>query len=308
MLNQFNRLFPLWAILLSLLAYAFPGFFVGFKIYIIPMLSLVMFFMGLTLTVADFKRVLRSPKPIAIGVLLQFLLMPLLAFALAIALQLPKQLAAGLILVGCCAGGTASNVVCYLARGDVALSISLTMVSTLLGVVLTPLLCLLYVSQSIDLDHWSMLLSIVKMVLLPVISGVLLNYYFHRSVQRLEPLLPGLSIITIVLLIAIIVAINQASLVDVGGQVLLAVVLHNTLGLVAAYGLASLLGLSAVQCRTIAIEVGMQNSGLGVALAMKYFSPLAALPGALFSIWHNISGSLLAGFWRQQRQSGVSDE
>ncbi len=303
MLINFNRLFPLWAMLLSLLAYYSPGLFTGLKIYIIPMLSLVMFFMGLTLTVDDFKRVLVSPKPISIGVFSQFIIMPLVAFILSIVLRLPSQLAAGLILVGCCAGGTASNVICYLAKGDVALSITMTLVSTLFGVFLTPLLSLVYITENIDVDHLSMLLGIVKMVLLPVVVGVTLNYFFHRAVEKFEPLLPALSIITIVVLIAIIVALNQQNLQAAGGLVLLAVILHNLLGLSFGYAVARLSGLSEIQCRTIAIEVGMQNSGLAVALAVKYFSPLAALPGAMFSIWHNIAGSVLAAYWRARQPS-----
>ena len=302
MLSTFTRCFPLWAILLSLLAYFLPALFIDLKIYIIPLLSLVMFLMGLTLTVEDFQRVLVTPKAIFIGVLAQFLVMPLIAFGLSLALSLPEQLAAGLILVGCCAGGTASNVICYLAKGDVALSITMTVASTLFGVLLTPLLCLLYIDENINVDHLSMLLSIVRMVLLPVVLGVVLNYFFHRAVKKIEPVLPALSIITIVVLIAIIVALNQQKLVMVGPLVLLAVVLHNLLGLSCGYGIARLAGLNVKQCRTIAIEVGMQNSGLGVALAVKYFSPVAALPGALFSIWHNIAGSILAGYWRNSSQ------
>jgi BASS family bile acid:Na+ symporter len=267
-----------------------------------------MFFMGLTLKVEDFKRILISPKPVFIGVFAQFLLMPLIAFLLSVVLSLPEQLAAGLILVGCCAGGTASNVICYLAKGDVALSITMTVVSTLFGVFLTPLLCLVYIDENINVDHLSMLMSIVSMVLLPVVLGVLLNYFFHRSVKRIEPALPALSIMTIVILIAIIVALNQQKMAVIGPLVLLAVILHNLLGLSCGYGLARILGLNEKQCRTIAIEVGMQNSGLGVALAVQYFSPVAALPGAIFSIWHNIAGSLLAGYWRSSNLEEIRHE
>jgi BASS family bile acid:Na+ symporter len=308
MLSTFNRFFPLWAILLSVLAYYLPVLFVELKIYIIPLLSLVMFFMGLTLTVDDFKRVLVSPKPVFIGVLAQFFLMPLIAFILSVLLSLSEQLAAGLILVGCCAGGTASNVICYLAKGDVALSITMTMVSTLFGVFMTPLLCLIYIDENINVDHLSMLVSIVRLVLLPVVLGVLLNYFFHRTVKRLEPALPTLSIITIVVLIAIIVALNQQKMAMIGPLVLLAVILHNLLGLSCGYGLARISGLNEKQCRTIAIEVGMQKSGLGGALAVQYFSPVAALPGAIFSIWHNIAGSVLAGYWRSSNLEEIKNE
>lgn len=298
MLNQFNRLFPLWAVLVSLSAYSLPQLFTGFGGAIIPLLSSIMFFMGLTLSVADFKRVLLCPWPIAIGVCLQFLLMPLLAFLIGLLLGLPEQIAAGLILVGCVAGGTASNVICYLARANVALSISMTMTSTLLGVILTPLLCWLYISESIEVAYLPILVSIFKMVILPVFCGVLLNHFFRARVQQFEPLLPSLAIVAIVFIIAVVVALNQQSLVQLGPLIFVAVALHNGLGMLAAYAISRLLKQSIIDSRTIAIEVGMQNSGLGVALALKYFSPLAALPGALFSIWHNVVGSVLASYWK----------
>ena len=302
MLNLATRLFPLWAVLFSIAAFVFPAPFASLKDWIVPLLSLVMFFMGLTLTVADFRRVILAPFPIGIGVCLQFLLMPLLAWLLATLMALPQELTVGLIIVGCCAGGTASNVICYLAKGDVALSISMTMVSTLLGVVLTPLLCRLYIDQGIEVDTVSMLLGIARMVLLPVLAGLVINLFWHSHTRRIEPVLPLLSIAMIILIIAIIVALNEARLQQVGTLVVAAVVLHNTVGLGAAFGLSRLLGMDSVRSRTIAIEVGMQNSGLGVALAIQYFTPLAALPGAVFSVWHNISGSLLAAYWSRDKK------
>jgi BASS family bile acid:Na+ symporter len=256
-----------------------------------------MFMMGLTLSASDFRRVLVTPRPILIGVGLQFLVMPLAAFLLARTLQMSTQLTAGMILVGSCAGGTASNVICFLARGDVALSISMTMVSTLLGVVATPLLCTLYLTTAVEVDTLGMLLSIIQVVLIPVGAGLLVNRYQGALIPRLEPLLPSLSVMIILMIIAIIVALNADRLVQVGTLTLLAVILHNALGLSGGYYFSRLLGLNLQQSRTIAIEVGMQNSGLGVALAMEFFSATAALPGALFSIWHNISGSILATHW-----------
>ena len=297
---RFNDFFPAWALLAALLAYLQPGLFQSLGGLIVPGLSLIMFCMGLTLEVADFRRVLALPRAIGIGVALQFLLMPLAAWTIAQVLSLPEQLAAGLILVGCCAGGTASNVICYLARGDVALSISMTLVSTLLGVVLTPFLCWLYIDQAIEVDYLSMLLSIVKMVLLPVLAGLLLNHYLRSGVDRVRAVLPSIAIITICLLIAIIVALNASRLAQLGPLLVLAVILHNSLGYLGAYGASRLLGMDVLRSRTIAIEVGMQNSGLGVALAVQYFSAAAALPGALFSVWHNLSGSLLAAWWSRR--------
>lgn len=302
-MQLFNRLFPLWALLFAAVAYWYPQFFVGYVGLIVPMLALVMFFMGLTLGAADFQRIVQSPTPVAIGVGLQFLLMPLLAWLLAHVLQLPEQLAVGLILVGCCSGGTASNVICYLAQGNVALSITMTMVSTLVGVVATPLLVGLYIDRAIEVDRLAMLLSIVKMILLPVAAGVSVNFFLAGRIKALEPLLAALSIISIALIIAIIVAVNGPGLASIGMITLLAVALHNSLGLAVAYGCSRLLGLDLRDSRSIAIEVGMQNSGLAVALALKYFTAVAALPAALFSIWHNLAGAVLAGFWRRSAES-----
>jgi len=264
---------------------------------IVPLLATVMFLMGITLTSDDFKRVLVFPKPILIGVFLQFLIMPLAAFLLSRLLQLSPELTVGMVLVGSCAGGTASNVICYLSRGDVALSISMTLASTLLGVIATPLLCTVYLATTVSVDSVGMLLNIIQVVLVPVSLGVITNRLLGPTVARLEPVLPSLSVLAILLIIAIIVALNADRLGEVGLITVVAVILHNTLGLGGGYSLARLLGCNRRQCRTIAIEVGMQNSGLGVALALEFFSATAALPGALFSIWHNVSGSLLASWW-----------
>jgi len=297
MLNRINGLFPLWAVVFSLIAYLFPAIFVDFQPAIVPLLSMIMFFMGLTLTPEDFKQVLVAPKPVFIGIILQFSIMPLLAFSISYLLALPADIAAGLILVGCCAGGTASNVICYLAKANVALSITMTMVSTLLAVVMTPLLSWIYIAEAIDVDYLAMLTSILKMVIAPVLLGLLLNYYGGASIKRIESLLPTLSIAAIVAIIMIVVALNEQKLALLGPLIFVAVALHNGIGLLAAYGISRALKLDVVRSRTIAIEVSMQNSGLGVALALKYFSPLAALPGALFSIWHNIVGSIVAAYW-----------
>jgi BASS family bile acid:Na+ symporter len=297
MLTRINNLFPVWAIILSLAAYWAPTFFAEFKTSIIPLLSMIMFFMGLTLTTVDFKRTLRTPKPIVIGILLQFTLMPAVAFGIGWWLELPQDITAGLILVGCCGGGTASNVICYLARANVALSITMTLCSTLIGVILTPLLCWLYIAATIELDQVSILFSIIKMVLLPVLAGVIIKHFFSDSIKKIEVYLPTASIVAIIFIIAIIVALNQSQLTQIGLLTLVAVALHNGLGMLGGYIGSRLMGLPEADCRTIAIEVGMQNSGLGVALALKYISPIAALPGTIFSIWHNIVGSLLASYW-----------
>lgn len=296
-MHRLVSLFPLWALLFSLFAYHWPAPFTALKPLIVPLLGLVMLGMGMTLRSSQFLEVVRRPGLILLGVALQFLLMPLIAWCLSQALALPVLLGAGLVLVGACPGGTASNVICYLARGDVALSITLTTVSTLVAVLMTPLLTWLYVGEKIPVPAFAMLLTTAKIILLPVALGVFANALLGQRLQPLKHLFPLLSVMAIVLIIAIIVALNRVQLVALAGGVVLAVVLHNLLGLLAGYWLPRCLGVERRICRTLAIEVGMQNSGLGVALAVKHFSAAAALPGAVFSIWHNLSGAALASAW-----------
>ncbi|WP_430461900.1 bile acid:sodium symporter family protein [Thalassolituus sp. LLYu03] len=300
-----NQYFPLFAVLVSLFAWGNPASLTGLKDAIVPLLTIVMFCMGLTLRWADFRRVWRKPQGVALGVALQFILMPLLAWLLVQLLALPQELAIGLIIVGACSGGTASNVMTYLARGDVALSVSMTLVSTLAGVLLTPWLVALYADASIAVNTQAMLFSIAQIVVLPIVAGLLCNRFLPQVGQSLNAHLPDISSVLILLIIAIIVALNADEISVMGMSAVLAVVLHNLSGLLLAYVIARATGQTEVAARTIAIEVGMQNSGLAVALALKFYGPVAALPGALFSVWHNISGSLLAAFWKWQTDRRV---
>jgi BASS family bile acid:Na+ symporter len=299
------RLFPWLAAAMAGAAYLWPFVFAPLSTLIEPLLGVVMFAMGSTLSAADFKRILEKPRVIAIGVVLQFLLMPLFAFVIARALRLPGELAAGLILVGACPGGTASNVVCYLARGDVALSVTLTACTTVLAVVATPGLTWLYAGAAVPVPVLAMLLSILYVVLIPVAGGVLVNARRPELARRLKPALPAVSVAAIVTIIAIVVALNRDQMAGAAPVVAVAVMIHNLSGLFAGYGIAKLFRLSEPECRTIGIEVGMQNSGLGVALALKYFSPAAALPSAIFSIWHNLSGAAVASFWARRNGTPV---
>lgn len=296
-------LFPLGAVLLSLFAYIVPEFFTPLSPYIVLLLGLVMFGMGITLTANDFLYVLKRPRIIFLGLFLQFMLMPLLAWLISLTLGLPLLLSAGLILVGACPGGTASNVICYLARGDVALSITLTSCSTLLAVIMTPFLTWLYIGQEIAVPLVPMFLDIVKVIIAPVVLGVMVNYFAGEKFSRFKQLFPAMSMLAIMLIIAIIVAINKPQLAQLIFPVFLAVFLHNSLGLLGGYWIPKVLGLDKKICKTLAIEIGMQNSGLAVALAGNYFSAVAALPGAIFSIWHNISGAILAGIWSKQKNN-----
>ena len=291
-------LFPLWALLAAGAALTWPEQIAPLSPAIVPLLGVVMFAMGATLTPEDFIRVAQRPRLIAFGTAAHFGIIPLGGWLAGKALGLPPELLAGVVLVGACPGGTASEVITYLARGDVALSVTLTTVSTILAAVLTPAMTWLYIGQTIPVPFVSMLLSICGVVLLPVAAGVAANRFLGARLARLQTWLPLASVAAIVVIIAIVVAANAGRATTLAWPVIAAVVLHNGLGLALGYLFPWLWGYSPAICRTISIEVGMQNSGLAVALATQFFSAAAALPGAVFSVWHNLSGSLLAGLWR----------
>ncbi len=264
---------------------------------IAPMLGVVMFGMGLTLKPSDFKPVLMHPKEMLIGELAQFIIMPLVAWLLCRLLNLPPELALGVILVGCCPGGTASNVICYLAKGDVTLSVAMTGVSTLLAPFVTPLLVLLLAGETVDVDVLGMFMSIVQVVILPIVVGLVVNHYFGNFTQKVIPYMPMLSTLAIAAIIGIIVSHNAQNIMGCSLLVAVAVILHNLLGLSLGYLAGMLTGMSPEKRTAISIEVGMQNSGLASSLAATHFAlyPLAAVPGAIFSVWHNFSGSIAAG-------------
>lgn len=302
MIKKITILFPLWAILFSIIAYLQPSLVIGFKSWIIPLLILIMFCMGITLKISDFKRVLKRPKIIALTVFLQFLIMPLSAFVISKLFNLSDELLVGMVLVGAVSGGTASNVIAYLAKADVALSITMTICSTLLSIIVTPYLTLFYVGQTVPVPALSMLLSILKIVFIPVVIGIILNHFFHKYIEKRHDIFALFSIIAIVFIIGIIIGLNESKISTIALSLMLAIACHNISGLIGGYYVAKLFGYDKKECKTVAIEVGMQNSGLAVVLAMKYFTPLSALPGAIFSIWHNISGSVLAGIWSKQEE------
>ncbi|MEF2230550.1 MAG: bile acid:sodium symporter family protein [Pseudodesulfovibrio sp.] len=285
-------------ILLSAVALAHPPSFTWIKPHISLCLGLIMFGMGLTLEFGDFRDVLSKWSLVALGMVLQYAVMPTLAMGISLVLGLPPEAMIGMVVVGACPGGTASNVITYLARGNVPLSVTMTLASTCVAPFLTPAIIYLVLEKQVHMDFWAMVGSVFWIVVFPLLDGLILRRILRR---RLEPLLhwfPSLSIVVIALLIACIIGLNQATLLALPLLVFLAVILHNGLGLAAGYGLSRLLRCSRRDARTLAIEVGMQNSGLGVALAVKYFGAACALPGALFSLWHNITGVGLARRWR----------
>ena len=299
MVNLSVRIFPVIAVLVSALACRRPEWFVPGRGLIEPLLGVIMLGMGATLSPADFKNVAKRPRAVLTGMVLQFTLMPFLAFAIGHALRLPREQFIGLVMVGTVAGGTASNVIAYLAGGDVALSITMTACSTLAGIVLTPLLSALYLGETVRVPVWEMFESILIVVALPVALGLLINRLCRRHADWIGKVCPVVSVVVIVLVIGIVVALNADRVRSCGPLVLAAVILHNLCGVAAGYGSARLLKCDRKTAVTIAIEVGMQNSGLAAALAHKFFDAAAALPGAIFSVWHNLSGALFAAAARR---------
>ena len=292
----FNRTFALWIIISGVAGLIIPDVFKQAAPWIPPLLGVVMFGMGLTLSPSDFRTVLNRPREVLAGVAAQYLVMPLAGWAGAVLFNLPPELAVGLILLGCCPGGTASNVVTFLARGDVALSVTITTATTLLAPLMTPALMYLLARHWIELDAASMLLSILQVVLIPVLLGVVVNRIAGKRLAKVQSALPLLSIWTIMLIAAAIVAKTHAVLLSAGVLVLAAVAFQNAVGLALGWGCGTLLGMSEGGRRALAFEVGMQNAGLGVALAGLHFaaSPAAALPSAFGALLHNVTGPALA--------------
>lgn len=287
-------------IIFSVLAFFWRDGFAWTTNYTSMFLGIAMFGMGLTIKMGDFQVVFSRPKEILIGCLAQYTVMPFLAWILAVVLKLPEDLALGVILVGCCPGGTASNVITYIAGGDVALSVGMTIVSTLVAPLATPSLVYVLAGAWVEVSFIAMVLSVVKVILVPVLLGILIRSILGKQIQKISELLPLISVVSIVMIISGIVAVNADKIISCGMLVLGVVILHNLCGMGIGLAAAKLLKVPYDKVTAIAIEVGMQNSGLAISLATANFAanPLATLPGAIFSVWHNISGSLFAGIRR----------
>ena len=292
----------------ALLSFAFPQLLQQVRPTVINyLLGVVMFGMGLTLNLQDFKIVFSRPRDVIIGCLAQFTVMPLLAWGLSRLFSLDEALALGVILVGCCPGGTASNVITYLAKGDLALSVGMTGVSTLLAPFLTPLLTWALAGKSVNVDVVGMLLSILWVVILPIAIGLIVKWIWPKFTEKATDYLPAFSSIAIALIVAIIISANADKLLAGGLLIIVVVMLHNICGLGLGYLIGCLLGMSVSKKRAISIEVGMQNSGLASSLATIHFAayPLATIPGAIFSVWHNLSGAAIAYLYRRFHQSDL---
>ncbi len=307
--NFISRWMGVLVLLTAAVSLAFPEVLLPVGMWVInPLLGLIMFGMGLTLKAQDFRVVLQRPKDVLLGCLAQFTVMPLVAWVLVKVFSLPDELALGVILVGCCPGGTASNVITFLSRGDLALSVGMTAMSTILAPLLTPALVWLMAGTMVDVDTVGMLLSILYVVIAPIVGGLIVQRLFPVFTQKVVPYLPAFSTLMIAAVVAMVVSHTADRLFTAGATVVVVVMLHNLLGLLIGYATGMLLGFPRGKRIAISIEVGMQNSGLASSLATIHFAvfPLATIPGAVFSVWHNISGALVARFFARNETATAS--
>lgn len=301
-----SKTFAVWVVVFAFIAAQFPETFKQFVPWIPYLLGIVMLGMGLTLTFKDFAEVTKNPKSVIIGVIAQFVVMPTVAYGLAKAFNLPPDLAIGVILVGCCPGGTSSNVMTYLARGNTALSVACTTISTLLAPVLTPAIFYLFASQWLEINATAMFISVLQIVLLPIFVGVIIRTIFKQKIEQFSQTMPLISVIAIVLIVTAVVSVSRDRIIESGLLIFAVVALHNGLGYLIGFFASRFLKLPMADSKAVAIEVGMQNSGLGAALAALHFkaNPVIAVPSAVFSFWHNISGPILAMIFAKMKNDG----
>lgn len=304
-LEIITNLFVVWVLAAAVVGYHAPTSFLWFQPYIVSCLGVIMFGMGITLTPRDFRRVMQHPKAVCVGLIAQFLFMPALGFIVGNLFGAPPALAVGLVLVGSCPGGTASNVISYLAKADVALSVTMTALSTVIGVVATPLLTKFYAGHLIEINAIAMIWTVTRIVLIPVIAGLIFRLILKRHSEILLAIMPLVSVVGIVLIVGCIVALSANSLAGVAIPTVMAVTLQHIAGASLGFWFSRAMKLNETEARTIAIEVATQDSGLGIALARKHFAEiLVALPSAIYSIWQNIAGPALALYWsRKQRNT-----
>ena len=298
--------FTLSVVIAVVLAMIWPGLFSSWgsfqtRVLIVPLIQLIMFGMGTTLSLGDFTRVLKMPWPVLVGIVLQFGVMPFVGWTLATTFGFPPLVAAGVVLVGSCPGGVASNVITFLAGGNVALSVTMTACSTLMSPLMTPLMMKLLAGQFVPVDFWQMMISIIKMILVPIALGLIVNRLLHGRAPWIKKSLPFVSMAGIAIIIAIITSLNRDTLLDVAFALIVVVAVHNAVGYLLGYWGARLLRLGEREARTVAIEVGLQNGGMATGLAMDVLkSAQAGLAPAIFGPWMNASGSVLASYWRRR--------
>lgn len=300
-LEYITRGFPAWVLIASVIALAYPPSFTWFSGNLITVgLGIIMLGMGVTLTVDDFRRVVKFPARVLAGVCLQFGVMPLLGWSIAYIYDLPTPLAVGLILVASCPGGTASNVIAYLAKADVPLSVTMTSISTMLAIVATPFFTALLAGSRVDVPAFGLFISTVQVILLPVTAGVLMNRYLPRFTRAVLPAMPLVAVIFITLIVASIIGAGRDHILEAGWTLIAAVFSLHAGGFLVGFSISFILTRDVITARTISIEVGMQNSGLGVVLARNNFAnPVTAIPSAISSLFHSLIASLLAALWKR---------
>ena len=291
--------FVLFILFFLLLSFYNPDLLSSIKSLIPILLGIVMLGMGLTIKWFDIKEVISKPIWITVSVTLQFVVMPITAFLLTKIFGLNSEIALGIIILGCCPGGTASNVITYLCNGNVALSVMSTLTSTLLSIIFTPLLISFIANENIQINTLELIKSVFLIVFFPVTAGLLINFFF-KNLENFIRFLPKFSELIIALIIGIIISLNSENIMNIQNNLIFCIIMHNIIGLVIGYFCASLLSLPKNVKKTISIEVGMQNSGLGMALALIHFTKVVALPSAIFSLWHNISAVGLVYFWKKK--------
>ncbi|WP_077700616.1 bile acid:sodium symporter family protein [Staphylococcus hominis] len=295
-----TKTFLLWMFIAAIIGFIFPTQLATIGQFVPWLLGIVMLGMGMTIKPSDFKLVFKEPRSVIIGVILQFTIMPILAYTIAKIFHLPAELAIGVILVGCCPGGTSSNVMSYLANANVALSVAITSVSTLLAPFVTPALIYLFAHEWLHVSFLSMLWSVIQVVLLPIIIGFILQLASKKVTREATKILPIISVVAISLILAAVVGGSKSQILKTGLLIFIVVILHNAVGYLLGYVLAHVFKLDRRDKKAVSIEVGMQNSGLAVSLATVHFNPLAAVPGAVFSFVDNISGPILAKYWSKR--------
>jgi len=300
MITRITNLFWLWTLIGVSWAWFTPQHFIWFAPYITPTLGGIMLGMGITLSWQDFRRVFQHPKGVFLGVIAQFLIMPSLGYFIAKIFNLEPGLAAGLILVSCCPGGTASNVIAYLSKGNVSLSVLMTMTSTFLAILLTPYLTGWLAGTYIPINEVVLLKQTISIVLVPILAGIVINQYTPRFTTKISHISPLLSAIAIIMIVGCVIALKKEAIITAGAPLIFAVLTLHTLAFFLGFIFAKTCGCHPQDCRTVCIEVGMQNSGLGASLATTLPNPLAPVPSAISALFHCLIGSLLAGIWRNR--------
>jgi len=298
-LKIYTKYMAIWVFIFGVIAYFYPKPFIALKGGMELFFALTMLGIGCVINIEDFKKIIKKPQLIAIGSVMQFSLMPLGAFFIAKALNLPPEIALGLILTGSAPGAMASNVMSYVAGADVAYSVSLTAVSTFLTPIMTPALTYFLAHSILKVDFWGMFFSIIKMVIAPLVIGLILKYKFSKTIEKIEPIFPAISVTFIIFICSLVIALNKEFLIMLTGIVILAVILLNLWGMSSGYSIAKLLKMNLSRRRTLAIEIGMQNAGLGTVLALKHFDQRVAIPAACFVFVCIFTAAVMAEFWRR---------